>query len=290
MPRRFRAAFAVALAGALWASAPAAQVQRFHASWEASRWRVDARPGTCALVHEIPHFGEARFEQQSGRRLAFSLQVEQAPVREQTARLVSEPPPWKHRVTAYPLGDFQLRSGKTPMQLPRDQALRIYHELEQGMRPVIEFSDWKGGRDQVEVSLSPVRFREALSSFAKCTAGLLHLDFEPLAEKKVFFRTNSYRLSRTARSVLDKAAAAWRKRHDVRFVLGGHADERGTPDYNMALSKKRVAMVRRYLRARGVPAGAIDSRYFGETMPEAGRNTKAARARNRQVTIWLAGK
>lgn len=265
-----------------------AQRQSFQSSWEKSNWRVDAEPGHCALTHDIPRFGRARFEQRSGKRLAFALHVDQPPVREQRARIISEAPPWKHRTESASLGDFRLLQGKTPLQLPRDQALRIYYELEQGMQPVIEFADWGDGRDQVQVALSPVRFREALPEFLTCTAGLLYLDFEPLDEKRVYFSTNSDRLSRQTRRVLEEVARAYRKQRDFRIVLGGHADERGADDYNMQLSLRRARMVGRYLRSRGVPAKAIESRYFGETQPQVPESNKNAWASNRRVTIWLA--
>jgi outer membrane protein OmpA-like peptidoglycan-associated protein len=267
-----------------------AQVQLFQSSWEQSSWRVDSAPGRCALTHAIPRFGQARFEQLSGRRLSFALYVEQPPVTEQTASIIAEAPAWKHRAESYPLGEFRLQQGKTPMQLPRDKALRMYYELEQGMQPVIAFADWGDGKDQVQVALSPVRFREALPRFLACTEGLLHLDFEPLDEKTVYFSTNSDRLSRVTRQALEDLARVWRKQHDFRIVLGGHADERGSSEYNMQLSRQRAAMVARYLTSRGVPASAIESRYFGETRPSDPESNKAAWALNRRVTIWLASK
>jgi outer membrane protein OmpA-like peptidoglycan-associated protein len=266
------------------------QVQIFQSSWEQSAWRVDNAPGRCTLTHDIPRFGQARFEQLSGRRLSFSLYVEQPPVNDQTASITAEPPAWKHRAESYPLGDFRLQPGKTPMQLPRDKALRIYYELEQGMQPVIEFADWGDGKDQVQVALSPVRFREALPRFVTCTEALLYLDFEPLDEKTVYFSTDSDRLSRVTRQALEDVARIWRKQHDFRIVLGGHADERGPSDYNMQLSRKRAAMVARYLKSRGVPASAIQSRYFGETRPSDPESNKVAWSLNRRVTIWLANK
>ena len=268
----------------------AQQVQVFQSSWAKSAWRVESAPGRCALTHDIPRFGQARFEQLSGKRLGFSLYAEQPPVRDQSASIVAEAPSWKHLAEPRPLGDFRLQQGKTPMQLPRDQALRIYYELEQGMQPVIEFADWGDGKDQVQVALSPVRFREALPEFLTCTDNLLYLDFEPLDEKTVFFSTNSDRLSRTTRLALEDVARAWRKQHNFRIVLGGHADERGASAYNMQLSGKRANMVARYLRSRGVPASAIESRYFGESQPIDPESSQAAWALNRRVTIWLASK
>ncbi len=265
-------------------------VQKFQSSWEHSSWKVDAGPRTCALIHDIPRFGQARFEQQSGQRLNFSLHVLQPPVRDQSAQVYAQAPPWKFPQVSHPLGDFQLKQGKTPLRLPRDQALRIYYELEQGMQPVITFTDWGDGKDQVQVALLPVRFREVLPEFLACTAGLLYLDFEPISEQTVFFATDSDRLSRATRRVLENVARGYRKQGKVRIVLGGHADERGTSVYNVQLSSRRANMVARYLRSRGVPARAINTQVYGEAEPTDSASTQSAWARNRRVTIWLAEK
>ncbi|VAW74025.1 hypothetical protein MNBD_GAMMA13-1065 [hydrothermal vent metagenome] len=265
-------------------------VQKFQASWEHSSWKVDSGSQRCALTHDIPRFGQARFEQQSGQRLNFSLHVLQPPVRDQSARVYAEAPPWKLPQASHLLGDFQLQQGKTPLRLPRDQALRIYYELEQGMQPVITFADWGDAKDQVQVALLPVRFREVLPEFLACTAGLIYLDFEPISEQAVFFATDSDRLSRATRRVLEDVARGYRKQKKVRIVLGGHADERGASAYNMQLSKRRTNMVARYLRSRGVPAKAIGTHVYGETEPTDTSSTQAAWALNRRVTIWLAEK
>ena len=276
------------LAALLVAEPGLAALQRFGSDWEGARWRVDASPGKCTLSQQIPRFGTARFSQQSGRRMIFSLLVSQPPVRDQSARIRSEAPPWKPDAEERDLGGFTLVKGKTPLRLPRDQAMRLYQELEQGMQPVIEFADWGDGRDPVQVRLSPVRFREALPAFLECTAGLLFLDFEPRAERRVFFATNSVRLNRRTRRILEQVAREYRQRGNFRIVLGGHADERGSDEYNLDLSRRRAALVARYLRSRGVPANRIETRYYGERRPDVAQSGPSAWARNRRVTVWIA--
>lgn len=267
-----------------------ARTQQFQASWEASRWVVETGFNRCSMTHEIPRFGRARFEQVSGQRLQFSLYADQPPVADSAAQVYSQAPSWKHPMSSLRLGKFDFVQGKNPLRVPRTQALRIYSELEQGMQPVFSFPDWGDQRDQVEVSLSPVRFREVLPDFLACTAGLLYLDFEPTAEKTVYFSTNSDRLSRAARRGLESVARDYRKNKDVRIILAGHADERAESDYNMNLSQRRTRMVDRYLRSRGVSPKVIELRYFGESQPAVQKNTKQAWAKNRRVTVWFADK
>jgi len=272
----------------LFSHALSASTQQFQASWEKASWKFESGAGQCALIHTIPHFGRACFEQVSGHRLQFSLNVDQPLARDHKARLRSEAPAWKHVADNRVLGSFDLKKGKTSLRVPRDQVMQIYRELENGMQPVIEISDWGDGHEQVKVVLPPVRFREASPKFLECTAGLLHLDFEPISEKAVYFSSNSDRLSRAARRTLEQIARDYRKRKDFRVVLGGYADARGEPDYNMDLSRRRTAMAARFLRSRGVDRKAIESRNFGESQPRSGASGDKAWARSRRVTIWLA--
>lgn len=262
----------------------------FQSGWEQAVWRVDSAPGQCRLTHAIPGFGMARFEQRSGQQLSFYLLVERPLVGDRTVSISAEAPAWKHHVESYSLGDFDLSSSTSPMRLSRGQASKIYHELERGMQTVIQIAARDDIGNRVRIALSPLRFRPALPTFVACTNGLSTLDFEPLDERVVFFSTNSDRLSRDARRELEAVVQAWRKQRDARIVLGGHADERGEPAYNLRLSRRRAASVARYLGSQGVPVGAIESRYFGETRPKVSESNRSAWLRNRRVTVWLAAR
>ena len=230
----------------------------------------------------------ARFSQVSGKRLQFELQVDQPPVSDQQAQLISLPPPWQYGLSEQSLGYVTFRKSKTPLNVARKQALRIYYELEQGRMPTLKFNDWADARDQVEVRLSPVRFREVLAKFQSCTGQLLFLDFEPLSEKTIYFNTNSTALKRGARRALQRLADEVRRQPGLRVILGGHADERGADDFNLQLSKRRAAFVAKYLVGHGVSRHAIEMRYFGESQPVEPVSNPAAWAKNRRVTVWIA--
>ena len=265
-----------------------AQMKEYQATWEGAKWLVDASHKHCILSHDIPRFGQVRFEQKDGRRLEFFVETTQAANSDSNAVIRVGAPPWKHYTDTKPLGSFATVQGKTPMRLPREPALRIYSELELGMQPVIAFSDWGGAKNLAKVSLSPVRFREVSAAFKACTAQLMYLDFEPIAENTVYFTTDSVSLNRSSRWTLETIARKYRKQKNFRVVLAGHADQRGNTDYNVELSQRRVGTAARFLRSRGVPATVIESRHFGETQPAMLKNTKKAWAKNRRVTIWLA--
>ena len=70
-----------------------------------------------------------------------------------------------------------------------------------------------------------------------------------------------------------------------RVRLEGHADERGTREYNLALGERRANAVSAFLRAQGVSAAQLDVISFGEEKPVDRRHTEAAWARNRRVQL-----
>lgn len=114
--------------------------------------------------------------------------------------------------------------------------------------------------------------------------------FMQVAGDRVFFAFDSSELSNQAQSVLD-AQAAWLANFPaVTITIEGHADERGTDDYNLALSARRAAAARDYLIARGIAAGRIDTLPLGESRPAAAGSNEASWAQNRRsVTVLTAG-
>jgi peptidoglycan-associated lipoprotein len=101
--------------------------------------------------------------------------------------------------------------------------------------------------------------------------------FEP-----VRFEFNEFNLTGGAQSTLAQYADCIKK-GSLRFTLEGHADERGTEEYNMVLSQKRAASTRKYLVDLGVTAGALDTVGFGENKPVASGSNEGAWAANRRV-------
>jgi len=274
---------------ALLAAAPAAAMtQRYAATLEEARWQVERGTAECGLVHEIPRLGQVRFRQRTGRPLEFSLRVPLSPDRHDVATVEAVPPPWKHDAMPRPLGTLRIDRSVQPINADRTLARRLLMELEQGMFTEFHYRDWADARDEVTVVVSPVRFREVLPEFQECVAGLIQLDFDPVAEYFIPFRTDSYRLHRLTRRQLDRIVAQYRKRKDVgRIVIGGHADERGSDPYNDVLARKRADEIRRYLVARGIPHSKIEVRSFGSRWPANPGKDPEALAENRRATIWF---
>jgi peptidoglycan-associated lipoprotein len=86
---------------------------------------------------------------------------------------------------------------------------------------------------------------------------------------RVFFETDSSALTATAQATLDKQAAWLNKYANYRILMEGHADERGTREYNIALGARRASVVVNYLVSRGVNANRIQQKSFGKERPVA---------------------
>ncbi|HUV33024.1 MAG TPA: peptidoglycan-associated lipoprotein Pal [Devosiaceae bacterium] len=106
---------------------------------------------------------------------------------------------------------------------------------------------------------------------------------------RVFFETDSSVLSATAQDTLNKQAV-WLSRYtQYNVFIEGHADERGTRDYNFALGARRATAAVNYLVSRGVDASRITSRSFGKERPVAVCNDISCWSQNRRaVTVLVA--
>jgi peptidoglycan-associated lipoprotein len=103
---------------------------------------------------------------------------------------------------------------------------------------------------------------------------------------RVFFETDSSNLTPTAVSTLDKQAQWLNQYRNYRIMIEGHADERGTREYNIALGARRASIVVNYLTSKGVDARRITSKSFGKERPVAICNDISCWSQNRRaVTV-----
>ncbi|MEM7679436.1 MAG: peptidoglycan-associated lipoprotein Pal [Pseudomonadota bacterium] len=103
---------------------------------------------------------------------------------------------------------------------------------------------------------------------------------------RIFFGYDRYDLSSEAQAVLE-AQAEWLKTYSgLEITIEGHADERGTREYNLALGERRANSVRNYLVALGVAPDRINTISYGKERPAvAGSNAKAWAQNRRGVVI-----
>ena len=106
---------------------------------------------------------------------------------------------------------------------------------------------------------------------------------------RVFFETDSSALTPTAQTTLDKQAAWLNRYTNYRILVEGHADERGTREYNLALGARRAATTRDYLVSRGVPANRMKTISFGKERPVAVCDDISCWSQNRRAVTVLGG-
>lgn len=103
---------------------------------------------------------------------------------------------------------------------------------------------------------------------------------------RVFFELDSYSLSAESRATLDAQAQWLNSNPQVNVIIEGHADERGTREYNIALGERRATAARLYLESRGVSSSRMRTVSFGKERPEAFGSDEASHSRNRRaVTV-----
>ncbi len=109
---------------------------------------------------------------------------------------------------------------------------------------------------------------------------------QSVTSDRVFFALDSYSIDSESQRILD-AQAAWLGRNpNVRVTIEGHADERGTREYNLALGDRRANAARNYLQSRGVDPARMQTISWGKERPEALGSNESAWAQNRRaVTV-----
>lgn len=108
-------------------------------------------------------------------------------------------------------------------------------------------------------------------------------DFKANIRDRVFFGFDKANVSAEGKKTLE-AQAAWLKAHSAtKATLEGHADERGTREYNLALGAKRAESAKSTLAGMGVEGGRLKAMSYGKDRPVAVGNTEEIHAQNRVV-------
>ena len=103
---------------------------------------------------------------------------------------------------------------------------------------------------------------------------------------RVFFATNESVLTTASRETLRKQATWLRKNSDVTIVLEGHADERGTREYNLALGERRANAAKDYLMTYGISGKRISTISYGKEKPvNPGSDALSWSQNRRSVTV-----
>jgi peptidoglycan-associated lipoprotein len=103
----------------------------------------------------------------------------------------------------------------------------------------------------------------------------------------IYFDLDAATLTADARAILDAKLPLLRANANVRIRIAGHADDRGSDDYNVALSQRRAAAAKRYLADQGIPGDRIDVVGFGEERPAAMGSGEENWSRNRRAEFEI---
>lgn len=113
------------------------------------------------------------------------------------------------------------------------------------------------------------------------------VDHQTLASDTVYFDFDKSTISGAERNKLEAVSQWFRSNPGHSLFLAGHADKRGTPEYNRALGERRALAVREYLVGLGLPAASLYTNSYGSDRPAVDGDTEEAFAKNRRVEIGV---
>ncbi len=108
-----------------------------------------------------------------------------------------------------------------------------------------------------------------------------------MEDEKIYFDYDSSELKPEAQAVLDKKAEWLNENSEYKIKIGGHCDNRGSTEYNLALGAKRAEAAAKYLSASGISSSRIATVSFGEEQPAVDGNNEAAWSQNRRDEFTL---
>ena len=114
-------------------------------------------------------------------------------------------------------------------------------------------------------------------------------DFTVNVGDRIFFDTDSSSIRADASQTLDRQAQWLARYPNYQITVEGHADERGTREYNLALGARRAAAAKDYLASRGVPAQRLKTISYGKERPVAVCDDISCWSQNRRAVTVLGG-
>lgn len=112
---------------------------------------------------------------------------------------------------------------------------------------------------------------------------------EAAGSDTILFALDSYGLDEPARQILGAQAGWLAQNTNVRVTIEGHADERGTREYNLALGERRANAAKNFLAAQGVGADRMSIISYGKERPSVDGSNEDAWAKNRRAVTMVTG-
>lgn len=111
---------------------------------------------------------------------------------------------------------------------------------------------------------------------------------QTLTMRDVTFETGSSKLTLNGQRILDQVVEFLKSDSKVNLSVEGHTDARGSDSYNLNLSQSRASAVKKYLVSKGVDAGRLQAKGYGEARPVASNDTESGREANRRVEMVIS--
>lgn len=253
-----------------------------------AKWRSSGTRLECRLSQNIPGYGKATFRQRALQSMEFRVSSNYQPRKSGQALVFVRPTIWKRYAHRRILGRVPLATKVDAIVVPEDWAYRMSLELREGMEAVWTHSDFADGQDIVTAMVSPLYFEPAWRDFELCAENLIDYGYKDVRFSTYYFNKKSMRLDFKEKAKLDKLAEYVLLDDEYQYIkINSHTDSRGVRGKNLAISKKRANMVKKYLVNRGVNSKRFVIVARGEKKPKYNNRTQSGRAKNRRIEVLL---
>ena len=144
----------------------------------------------------------------------------------------------------------------------------------------------------IDPSLAPLGAVDSIETVPPPPESTQEIDVSPMpqddfkdTEDRVFFDVDQYVLSTPAKLILDRQAEFLLNNPSYNVTIEGHADERGTREYNLALGARRAQSVQDYFMSLGIAQNRLSTLSFGKERPEETCSAEACYAKNRRAVL-----
>ena len=262
--------------------------QFYGANIDKVKWRTSGNRLECRLSQSIPGYGKATFSHRALTAIEFRVSSNYTPRKPSQALLFVAPPNWKRFANKKILGRVPLSMQKDSIVVPEDWAYRLALELREGMEAVWSHTDGADAQDLVTAKVLPLRFEPAWRDFQQCGEHLIDYGYDDVRFSAFYFEKKSMYMGSAEKAYLDKLAEYVSLDSDFQHIkINSHTDSRGVRSKNLAVSKKRANMVKKYLIVKGVNPKRFVIVAHGEKKPKYNNRTKSGRAKNRRVEVRL---
>lgn len=253
-----------------------------------AKWRSSGTRLECRLSQVIPGYGKASFNHRALKSMEFRVSSNYKPRKSGQALVFINPPIWKRHANRKVLGRVPLSTKTDAIVVPEDWAYRMALELREGMEAVWTHGDFSDGQDIVTAKVMPISFESAWRDFQLCGDNLIDYGYSDVRFSTFYFGKKSMYLDFKERARLDKLAEYVSLDTDYQYIkINSHTDSRGVRGKNLAISKKRANVVKKYLVNKGVNPKRFIIVAKGEKKPRYNNRTQSGRAKNRRIEIRL---